>query len=120
MTQETKHTPTPWHAISQGTAHFISQASDEEFRFAIAKVFEQTYHPDGPSAAWHEAKANAKHIVRCVNAHDELVAALQSIKDWCFPAPVEMPDDSDARCEWYARRLLIIANASTAALAKLS
>jgi hypothetical protein len=76
MTQAAKHTPTPWHAISQGMSHFIAQKSDSEFRFAIAKVFEGTYHPDGLAAARAEAKANAAHIVRCVNAHDELVAAL--------------------------------------------
>lgn len=39
---------------------------------------------------------------------------IKSIIDWCFPSPEEMPTDSDARCEWYARRLLVIANAAHA------
>lgn len=30
----------------------------------------------------NEAKANAEHIVKCVNSYDEMVAALQDAKDY--------------------------------------
>lgn len=36
---------------------------------------------DDNGEAIREAQANAAHIVKCVNAHDELVAALRSLSD---------------------------------------
>lgn len=48
----------------------------------------------------------------------ELLAAIESIQEWCYPDAIEMPNDANARLEWYARRLLLIANAARAAIAK--
>jgi hypothetical protein len=43
---------------------------------------------------------------------------LESIREWFYPAADEMPNDPVARCEWYARRLLLIANATRTRCAK--
>ena len=43
---------------------------------------------------------------------------LESIREWCYPEAEEMPNDPVARCEWYARRLLLIANATRCAKAE--
>lgn len=47
-----------------------------------------------------------------------LVAAHQSVIEWCHPDPVELPQDPIARAECLTRRLGLIANASRAALQK--
>lgn len=75
MSAHTPHTPGPWHCVSIGTSHLIAQASDEDFRFAIAKVFEQTYHPSGIESNRDEARANA----RLIAAAPELLAALREM-----------------------------------------
>jgi hypothetical protein len=54
-----QHTPTPWQVI---TVRGATQVSGN------GKIIASIVQP---------AEANAAHIVRCVNAHDELVAALQ-------------------------------------------
>ena len=69
------HTPGPWHTFRQGTKHFVSQAADEEFRFAHAVIFETNYHPDNIVAARKEAEANA-HLV---SAAPDLLAALRDL-----------------------------------------
>jgi hypothetical protein len=42
--------------------------------------------------------------------------ALQSIIEWTGPSADELPNDSAARLEWYARRMLLIRNAARAAI----
>ena len=44
---------------------------------------------------------------------------LQDIHSSCFPDSVELPADAQARCEWYARRLLGIANAARTTMRQL-
>lgn len=44
---------------------------------------------------------------------------LQDIHSACFPDAVELPSDPSARCEWYARRLLVIANAARTAMRQM-
>lgn len=67
MTNETNHTPTPWDqlndvfTIEDGYFSMI-QTPDK----CIANVFDE---------------ANAAHIVKCVNMHDDLVGALKKIID---------------------------------------
>jgi hypothetical protein len=55
------HTPTPWR-----TAGSVIMAGDNGY--AIADI-------DGDNG---ESVIDAAHIVKCVNAHDELVAALDN------------------------------------------
>lgn len=71
MTQ--KHTPTPWVWI-EGDPDIFTLWNNKEVPLAAVK-----------SPIWHEdrlcgsleAAANAAHIVKCVNMHDELVEALE-------------------------------------------
>lgn len=62
---ESKHTPTPWHgewSIIRDESNRIVATTDCDFD------------------AW-ETKSNSEFIVRAVNAHDDLVAALQFAVD---------------------------------------
>jgi hypothetical protein len=69
------HTRTPW-AISKtrtvSTRHDIYVTDPLTEKSVVARV---TEFEDG------EGIANAEHIVKCVNAHDELVAALELMVD---------------------------------------
>ncbi len=60
----TNHTPTPWYV--ETTAVY-----DAKNLLVTDTCF--TGGRPGPN------RANAAHIVKCVNAHDELVAALRSV-----------------------------------------
>ena len=62
---ETKHTPTPWIHLEGGDGHFSITGDGKEVAFTP---------PDYPFV---HARANAAHIVRCVNSHDDLLAACQ-------------------------------------------
>jgi hypothetical protein len=74
----TNHTPTPWvvnhqHASRANDAESVIE--QEGGSNAIATIHEiYTLSPGGS-----HRHANAAHIVRCVNAYDELVAALEEI-----------------------------------------
>ena len=63
-----KHTPTPWHTMHNKLESSI--CGEGQF---VARV-------DGSETQTREeGEANADHIVKCVNAHDELVAALRDV-----------------------------------------
>jgi len=71
---KTKHTPTPWHlSIDEDTNEVIPDIFDGESEDAIhiAHCLSEAGNPT----------ENAKFIVRAVNAHDELVAALEGLLD---------------------------------------
>lgn len=78
------HTPTPWlytpHAATIGGViwHQFGMAP-----VLIASIYSDT-NKSGIGAG--ETEANAAHIVRCVNAHDKLVAALRDLceRDWAY------------------------------------
>lgn len=86
---ETKHTPTPWfvHAFSSGNpvaGEIYSQftiASCEEHEPVPAHKYIATVHllggQNNDEGNVQSAKANAAHIVKCVNLHDDLVTALE-------------------------------------------
>lgn len=59
---DTKHTPTPWKV----NGYKSIRGSNKEY---IA------------SANWRNGSANADHIVKCVNMHDELVSICAKFKD---------------------------------------
>ena len=63
---EIKHTPTPWVAIDE---YIYSQ---DRFEIGTTTTSGFDYGTDD---------ANAAHIVKCVNMHDELVEALKEIND---------------------------------------
>lgn len=70
---ETKHTPTPWYLGMQPATIFASSVNGIDPRIC------QT--DGGANNTMKEAKANAAFIVRAVNSHDELVAAIQTVID---------------------------------------
>ncbi|CAN7497083.1 hypothetical protein LJR231_003495 [Phyllobacterium sp. LjRoot231] len=65
------HTPTPWH-LASASNKFIADA--EGIIVARASVHAITSHD--------YAADNAKHIVKCVNAHDDLLNALIDCADY--------------------------------------
>jgi hypothetical protein len=64
-----KHTPTPWH-IGSKVPNFIYARDGLDIIAQCDSANESTRA---------EENANAAHIVRCVNAHDALVAALDNL-----------------------------------------
>lgn len=75
------HTPTPWSFAQTYNGEFSVCSSRERVANHVATVpiFNGMSH-SGASVP-HEAsvaEANAAFIVRCVNAHDDLVMALQA------------------------------------------
>jgi hypothetical protein len=66
-----KHTPTPWE--------FRDNGSDNGLDPCFCVVGE----PREYGLVDHFATENAEHIVKCVNAHDEIVAALKAYADIC-------------------------------------
>jgi len=64
--EEIEHTPTPWLHIHNRSIHLC-----KELTVSIQGVNE---HP----ICNVEGLANAKHIVKCVNMHDELLEALKA------------------------------------------
>lgn len=60
------HTPTPWEVLTDNASIRIMGAND----LTIASIVSRT----------EDADADAAFIVKCVNAHEKLLAALQEIK----------------------------------------
>ena len=73
MTDKQSHTPTPWTIVNAPR-----NAGLHGRIYARGSVVADVHiQPDGIDAA------NAAHIVRCVNAHDKLVAALRDLLNAC-------------------------------------
>src|SRR5689334_6751328 len=94
---EQKHTPTPWivHAYFQSVVVPESDAKKQigchidpdreaERHAKVILWYEGSEYPEfhRSRVMRDEAKANAEFIVRAVNAHAELVAALEKIERW--------------------------------------
>lgn len=75
------HTPTPWHlnemAGQYGTPVAIMADNDDSGRHRVATFDERT--TASKKAPQLPAIENANHMLKCVNAHDELVAALKEL-----------------------------------------
>lgn len=73
MNSTPAHTPTPWT--------FRPEAKDEDGEPAFFSIYDsrgrEVANTAGGNFPTNIEKRNAEHIVRCVNAHDELVAALR-------------------------------------------
>lgn len=78
-----KHTPTPWYTWFEEKNEFhngrayIAQAEGAPFTRHYSDVA-STVNGELPEIQ----KANAAHIVRCVNSNDALVKALQEARSW--------------------------------------
>lgn len=71
------HTSTPWFAgevskSSQDKIEYINIRAGDGYH--VCKVSSREFEENGS-----ENEANAKHIVKCVNHHDDLVAACQKV-----------------------------------------
>jgi len=66
------HTPLPWAANV-----FLVVAPNGRSRYSTLYGGQEICHTGGGRCPSEEAEANARFIVRAVNAHDELVAALR-------------------------------------------
>lgn len=66
MQNETKHTPTPWKSKS-GFVYIGSEYLSDKGSKTICRTVKQGGHPE----------VNAAHIVKCVNAYDEMLEALK-------------------------------------------
>lgn len=81
-TKQAEHTPTPWELkgldiVPQGSELYIATALGEG--------------EDTPN--YQEAKANAAHIVKCVNAHEPLLKCLKAIRYALIKTPgINVPD----------------------------
>lgn len=77
-----EHSPTPWvvsdHMEDTPATHLRIWSPQDKSIEAWPEVAVCYADDDLPI---QEMEANAEHIVRCVNAHDELVAALKWISD---------------------------------------
>ena len=86
---DTKHTPTPWREFSDADGTDIMTLSGDHIA---------TIEPGST------CEGNAALIVRAVNAHDELVAALRKIVDsapgW-EPQPEDYTDTEEAYSNGY-------------------
>lgn len=63
-----EHTPTPWKVYQYGGV----QIGQEDTGEAVCSMWGDK----------KEGEANAAHIVKCVNMHDELVAVMSDIHDF--------------------------------------
>jgi hypothetical protein len=70
------HTPTPWVMVPDQESHGCQLALCNAGGMTIARSPESPHFMHAEQAI---DDANFTHIVKCVNAHDELVAALQRI-----------------------------------------
>lgn len=78
----TAHTPTPWKACTdmdgrhQGFSMLADSPEFQQENWPYHPLIARTLHGRG-EAPLEVARANAAHIVKCVNAHDYLVEALK-------------------------------------------
>ena len=84
--KKTLHTPTPWTRM--GTIIFCPEPGPYigQTRALVGKNDNECFQNE------ETAKANAAHIVKCVNAHDGLIAAIKNAVEWEKKNPL-LPDE---------------------------
>lgn len=70
-----QHTPTPWHVAQIDSRVIVCTVADDGEPLATVCTIGAAFG----EFAQQRKTANAAHIVKCVNEHDELVAALRLI-----------------------------------------
>jgi hypothetical protein len=73
---KTQHTPTPWKVGMVRPELIIS--GEYPKNPAIAEALLHDWDTSNPWITHEMQKANAAHIVHCVNSYDELLAALEA------------------------------------------
>ena len=79
-----KHTPTPWEVA------YLDKNGQRVIRAEHIEIATCWHHCVG--SIEKEMEANAKLIVRCVNSHDELIDALETILDLSYDDVFVMKD----------------------------
>lgn len=95
-----QHTPTPWRLMPKHN-RYIAGRNEAGIDVIIADT-------GAESVAAHKQRAidNAAHIVKCVNSHDALVAALRKLRDLAKDS-----DGSNLPRDEYIVRILTISDA---------
>lgn len=79
------HTPTPWFVAmsDNATPHILTKDMGFTHHYDRDEVLAALvcYMPAEIMQSFNSV-ANAEHIVRCVNSHDDLVAALAEARSW--------------------------------------
>ena len=75
MTTKTSHTPTPWKVLSNDLVY-----GSDGYRVTDCEHAAYSERPMPPTKV---DKANAAHIVRCVNEREGLLAALRDLMKSC-------------------------------------
>jgi len=78
---EQEHTPTPWQAANNW---IMRRHPTCDVRVAVCDAYTAPKQPSDP-----RDRANAMHIVRCVNSHESLVDALQQVNTWLVAPAVD-------------------------------
>jgi len=98
MTTETKHTPRDWRArrmyygSSDNYSPYVSDGDTARVLF-----FMNISGAYGGFAGKVEAENDAQHIVRCVNSHDDLLSALETLLESVEGKKVTFGDCNQAR-----------------------
>ena len=74
MSHTPTHTPTPWKYREGWECYQLCSANGMPIGLT-------DYPSDGRNIFREEAEANAAHIVRCINVHDQLVEALRLVDE---------------------------------------
>lgn len=108
MTQETKHTPTPWNINDQRASGWMNNSIyiSSQTGFNLARVYD-----DAPN----DSEANAAFIVHACNTHDEAIKLIndyaETLKSEWGPFFPEYPDDKSEAARSYADSLNWLAKA---------
>ena len=79
---QAKHTPTPWMIIPGSNGLSISGNDPEGVRYQeIARMIDGNTTSPHLHVTADEQKANAQHIVHCVNLYPDLVRVLALVQD---------------------------------------
>lgn len=79
------HTPTPWRAIPGETSIWTDINPEDLSSYGLGIMVAETPPPlpsQRGNPSYEERSANAAFIVRAVNCHDDLVAALKEARDF--------------------------------------
>ena len=103
----TQHSPTPWRLALPGDRLFpetCTVVAGDEYHVAIT-----SYQPYSEHEASPQDEANAAFIVRAVNNHADLLAALRDIEQMpCLSALLD-EDESECGCAHCRARAAIAA-----------
>lgn len=92
---EANHSPLPWHAPSAGVYTQDGMMVTSCGTHTIVEALRGQAHD--PRAIAEIVEANARHIVRCVNAFDDLLAAAQ----WVLTDADDRGETTDEQGEPY-------------------